>query len=183
MDIIRTKQTGVDNMEKKFMRESKAIKTTRVFPNDLNNHQTLFGGKLLAEIDSIASIATARHSRKHCVTASIDSVDFLTPIHQTDSVCYEAFVCYTGRSSMEVFVKVVAEDLLAGERRIAATCFITFVALENGKPSSVPGVIAETEEEQWLYNTGAERAEKRKLNRLKSKEMAEVLTIQKPWNV
>lgn len=62
-------------MEKKFMRESKAIKTTRVFPNDLNNHQTLLG-KLLAEIDSIASIAAARHSRKHCVTASIDSVDF-----------------------------------------------------------------------------------------------------------
>ena len=62
-------------MEKKFMRESKAIKTTRVFPNDLNNHQTLFGGKLLAEIDSIASIVP-RHSRKHCVTASIDSVDF-----------------------------------------------------------------------------------------------------------
>ncbi|MED2593797.1 acyl-CoA thioesterase, partial [Bacillus thuringiensis] len=114
-------------MEKKFMRESKAIKTTRVFPNDLNNHQTLFGGKLLAEIDSIASIAAARHSRKHCVTASIDSVDFLTPIHQADSVCYEAFVCYTGKSSMEVFVKVIAENLLAGERRIAATCFITFV--------------------------------------------------------
>lgn len=180
---MRTNETGVDNMEKKFMRESRAIKTTRVFPNDLNNHQTLFGGKLLAEIDSIASIAAARHSRQHCVTASIDSVDFLTPIHQTDSVCYEAFVCYTGRSSMEVFVKIVAEDLLGGERRIAATCFITFVALNSGKPASVPGVIAETEEELWLYNTGEERAEKRKMNRLKSKEMAEVLTIQKPWSV
>ncbi|PFD99032.1 acyl-CoA thioesterase [Bacillus sp. AFS023182] len=170
-------------MDKKFMRESKAVKTTRVFPNDLNNHHTLFGGKLLAEIDSIASIAAARHSRKHCVTASIDSVDFLTPIHQTDSVCYEAFVCYTGKSSMEVFVKVVAENLLEGERRIAATCFITFVALENEKPSSVPQVLPETEEEHWLYKTGKERAQNRKNNRLKSKEMAAVLTLNKPWNV
>ncbi|MDH4423008.1 MULTISPECIES: acyl-CoA thioesterase [Bacillus] len=170
-------------MEKKFMRESKAIKTTRVFPNDLNNHQTLFGGKLLAEIDSIASIAAARHSRKHCVTASIDSVDFLTPIHQADSVCYEAFVCYTGKSSMEVFVKVIAENLLAGERRIAATCFITFVALKDGKPSSVPQVLPETEEEHWLHTTGSERAENRKKGRLKSKEMAEVLTLSKPWGM
>ena len=142
-------------MEKKFMRESKAIKTTRVFPNDLNNHQTLFGGKLLAEIDSIASIAAARHSRKHCVTASIDSVDFLTPIHQADSVCYETF----------------------------ATCFITFVALKDGKPSSVPQVLPETEEEHWLHKTGSERAETRKKGRLKSKEMAEVLTLNKPWSV
>ncbi|CAM4077594.1 acyl-CoA thioester hydrolase [Bacillus manliponensis] len=170
-------------MNKKFMRESRAIKTTRVFPNDLNNHQTLFGGKLLSEIDSIASIAAARHSRKHCVTASIDSVDFLTPLHQTDSVCYESFVCYTGKSSMEVFVKVIAENLLSGDRRIAATCFITFVALQDGKPSAVPGVIAETKEEHWLYETGKDRAEKRKLNRVKSKEMAEVLTLNKPWNV
>lgn len=84
---------------------------------------------------------------------------------------------------MEVFVKIVAEDLLGGERRIAATCFITFVALKDGKPTSIPGVIAETEEELWLYNTGGDRAEKRKMNRLKSKEMAEVLTIQKPWSV
>lgn len=84
---------------------------------------------------------------------------------------------------MEVFVKVVAENLLEGKRRIAATCFITFVALKDGKPSSVPQVLPETEEEHWLYTTGKERAQSRKDNRSKSKEMADVLTLNKPWNV
>lgn len=83
---------------------------------------------------------------------------------------------------MEVFVKVIAENLLAGERRIAATCFITFVALKDGKPSSVPQVLPETEEEHWLHKTGAERAESRK-RACKSKEMAEVLTLSKPWSM
>ena len=83
---------------------------------------------------------------------------------------------------MEVFVKVIAENLLAGERRIAATCFITFVAIKDGKPSSVPQVLPETEEEHWLYTTGSERAENRKRT-FKSKEMAEVLTLNKPWNI
>ena len=83
---------------------------------------------------------------------------------------------------MEVFVKVIAENLLAGERRIAATCFITFVAIKDGKPSSVPQVLPETEEEHWLHTTGLERAENRK-GTFKSKEMAEVLTLSKPWNI
>ncbi|OUB28160.1 acyl-CoA thioesterase [Bacillus thuringiensis serovar yunnanensis] len=170
-------------MEKKFMRESKVFKTLRVFPNDLNNHHTLFGGKLLADIDNIASIAATRHSRKHCVTASIDSVSFLTPIYETDSVCYEAIVCYTKKSSMEVLVKVVAEDLLLGERRIAATCFITFVALKEEKPFLVPKVIPETEEEHLLYKFGEDWAKRREMARLKSKEMAELLTVAKPWDL
>ena len=83
---------------------------------------------------------------------------------------------------MEVFVKVIAENLLAGERRIAATCFITFVAIKDGKPSSVPQVLPETQEEHWLHTTGLERAENRKRT-FKSKEMAEVLTLSKPWNI
>ncbi|WP_283774407.1 acyl-CoA thioesterase, partial [Bacillus paralicheniformis] len=97
-----------------------------------------------AYIDEIAAITAMKHAKGLVFTASIDSVDFLTPIHQADSVCYEAFVCYTGKSSMEVFVKVIAEILLAGERRIAATCFITFVAIKDEKPSSVPQVFPET---------------------------------------
>ena len=83
---------------------------------------------------------------------------------------------------MEVFVKVIAENLLAGERRIAATCFITFVAIKDGKPSSVPQVLPETQEEHWLHKTGLERGKPKK-GRLKSKEMAEVLTLSKPWNI
>lgn len=66
----------------KYCKESKVVKTSRVFPLDTNNHQTLFGGKLMSYIDDIASISAARHSRSETVTASMDSVDFLEPIGQ-----------------------------------------------------------------------------------------------------
>jgi acyl-CoA hydrolase len=176
-------QRGVCIVEPKYCKESKTIKTSRVFPNDTNNYNTLFGGKLMSWIDDIASISAARHSRKTTVTASTDSVDFLHPITQADSVCLESYVTWTGRTSMEVFVKVIAENLLTGERKIAATSFLTFVALdENGKPTEVPKVIPETEEEKYLHRTAEERAKIRKANKKRSKELAAFINIQKPWS-
>lgn len=169
-------------MEAKTCKESRTIKTSRVFPNLTNNHNTLFGGTLMSWIDDIASIAAARHSRKSTVTASTDSVDFLHPITQSDSVCLESYVTYTGRSSMEVFTKVIAENLLTGERKVAATSFLTFVALdEQGKPTTVPQVIPETEEEMYLHKTAAERTKVRKERKKLSKELAIFLNIDKPW--
>lgn len=169
-------------MNAKTCNESRVVRTSRVFPNDVNNHNTLFGGKLMSDIDMVASISATRHSRKEIVTASTDSVDFLHPITQQDSVCIESFITWTGTSSMEVFVKVIAENLITGNRKIAATAFLTFVALdEHGKPTPVPKIIPETEEEKKLFETGKERAEKRKLHRKNSKELAAYFTTVKPW--
>ncbi|MBM7652037.1 acyl-CoA thioesterase [Neobacillus cucumis] len=169
-------------MEAKTCNETRVIRTSRIFPNDVNNHNTLFGGKLISDIDMLASISAVRHSRAECVTASIDSVDFLSPITPKDSVCIETFVTFTGTSSMEVIAKVIAENMMSGERKIAATAFLTFVALDqNGKPTKVPAIIPETEEEKKLYETGKGRAEKRKEHRKNSKEYARVLTTHKPW--
>lgn len=166
----------------KTCKQSKVIKTGRVFPQDTNNHNTLFGGKLIRDIDDLASISASRHCRKECVTASIDSVDFLHPIRQTDSVCLESHVSWTGRSSMEIFVKVIAEDLLTGDRRVAATSFLTFVALdEEGKPTDVPPIKPESEEEIYLHDTAPERASLRKVGRKQSKKLASILTNLKPW--
>ncbi|MDQ0861057.1 acyl-CoA thioesterase [Bacillus sp. V2I10] len=146
--------------------ESRVFQTNRVLPPDTNNHQTLFGGKLMASIDVVASISAAKHCRSECVTASMDSVDFLHPIRPTDAVHLESFVTFTGRSSMEVFVKVTAEDLKSGESRVAATSFITFVSLnEQGKPKAVPRVYPETEEEKYLFDSGEERSLIRKARR------------------
>ncbi|MDP9728579.1 acyl-CoA thioesterase [Alicyclobacillus sp. TC] len=162
--------------------ESRCVKISRVFPTDLNDHNTLFGGKLMAYIDDVASISAARHARAEVVTASTDSVDFLCPISQKDSVCLTSYVTWTGTSSMEIFVKVVAEDLKTGERRIAATAFQTFVALdEEGKPVPVPKVIPETEEEKLLYETAPQRAEARMRHRQESKKIAERLSPAKFW--
>ncbi|MFZ7943956.1 acyl-CoA thioesterase [Neobacillus sp. 19] len=169
-------------MEAKTCNESRVVRTSRIFPNDVNNHNTLFGGKLISDIDMVASISATRHSRAECVTASIDSVDFLSPITPKDSVCIETFVTSTGTTSMEIFVKVIAENLISGNRKIAATAFLTFVALDDqGKPTEVPALIPETEEEKKLHETGKERAEKRKEHRKSSKELASVFTTHKPW--
>jgi acyl-CoA hydrolase len=154
-----------------------------VFPSDVNNHNTLFGGKLMAYVDDIASIAATKHCRRSVVTASTDSVDFLHPIRPTDSVCMEAFVTWTGHSSMEVFVKIIKEDLLSGDRKVAATSFLTFVALdEQKKPVTVPAVIPESEEELKLHETAPHRAEMRRIRREESKKFAGFLTIKQPWD-
>lgn len=169
-------------MESRTCKESRVVRSSRVFPNDVNNHNTLFGGKLMSDMDMIASISAQRHSRKECVTASTDSVDFLSPITPDDSVCFESFVTWTGTSSMEIFVKIIAENLITGDRKIAATAFLTFVALDDdGKPSAVPKVIPETEEEKKLFETGKHRAEMRKVHRKNSKELAAHFTTKKPW--
>lgn len=169
-------------MEPKYCKESRVIRTSRVFPNDVNNHATLFGGKLMSDVDLVASISAARHSRKECVTASTDSVDFLHPIRKTDSVCFESYVTWTGSSSMEVFVKIIAEDLKTNERKIAATALLTFVALDdNRKPTQVPRVIPQTEEEMKLHETAPDRAKMRKERKRKSKELAAYLTTEYPW--
>lgn len=169
-------------MEKKYARESRVVKTSRVFPSHTNNLDTLFGGLLMSYIDDVASISAERHSRRNCVTASTDHVDFLQPISPKDSVCLESYVISTGRTSMEIFVKVIAENLRTGERKIAATSFLTFVALdENKNPVEVPQVIPETNEEKKLHEMAEIRAENRKRHRSSSKELANALTTQKPW--
>jgi acyl-CoA hydrolase len=169
-------------MDAKTCKESRVVRTGRIFPNDVNNHNTLFGGKLMSDMDMIASISVQRHSRRECVTASTDSVDFLSPITPKDSVCFESFVTWTGNSSMEVFVKIIAEDLKTGARKIAATAFLTFVALDDqGRPTKVPKVIPETEEERKLFETGDARAASRKIHRKNSKELANYFTTIKPW--
>ncbi|MEH7386955.1 acyl-CoA thioesterase [Bacillus sp. JJ1521] len=170
--------------EAKHCRESFVVKTSNVFPPDTNYHGTMFGGKLMAYIDDVASIAAVRHSRSPVVTASTDSVDFLHPIHEGSSVCLEAFVTYTGRSSMEVFVKVIAEDLYTGERNICALSFLTFVALdENGKSKPVPKVIPKSEEEKMLHESAKERAENRKRRKKENEKMASKFSITLPWEV
>lgn len=166
----------------KFCRESLSIKTSLVFPPDTNSHGTMFGGKLMAYIDDTAAIAAMRHARRSVVTASSDSVDFLHPIYEGNSVCLEAFVSHTGRTSMEVFVKVISENMLTGERNICAVSFLTFVALdEDGQPTEVPRVIPESEEEKHLFETADGRMEIRKKRRKDSAERAKIFGTKYPW--
>ncbi|EIT86316.1 thioester hydrolase [Fictibacillus macauensis ZFHKF-1] len=170
------------DVKEKLVRESRTVKSSFVLPPDTNNHGTLFGGKLMAYIDDVAAISAIRHARCNVVTASTDSVDFLYPISVGQSVCLESFVTWTHKTSMEVFVKITSENLFTGERKICAVSFLTFVALgADGKPTPVPRVVPETEEEKWLHNGAEERSESRRKRRENSKKLVEEFGTQKPW--
>lgn len=146
--------------------ESRAIMTELVFPTDTNHHGTMFGGKLMDYMDKIAAISATRHARMPVVTASTDSLDFLSPIRVGEAVELEAFVTATWRSSMEVCVIVRAENLFTGERRVTVTAFSTFVAVdEQGKPVPVLQVVPESEIEKTLHASADERYALRKKRR------------------
>jgi acyl-CoA hydrolase len=169
-------------MKAKPIRESIAIKSAIILPPDTNNHGTIFGGKVMAYVDDIAGLSAIRHARMPVVTASTDSMDFLHPIKSGQSICLESFVTWTHKTSMEVFVKVVGEDLRTGERTVCATAFLTFVALdEEGKPHPVPEVFPETDFERVLHAGAPERAENRNKRKKESQRLAREFGIIKPW--
>lgn len=147
----------------KRAKESRTLMTQLIFPLDTNHYDTMFGGKLMEYMDKVAAIAAMRHARMQVVTASTDSLDFLAPIRVGEVIEVEAFVTWTQRSSMEIYVSVQSENLMSGERKTTVTAFFTFVALgDNGRPAQVPTVLPETEEELKLHASAPERHELRK---------------------
>lgn len=153
-------------MEQRPMSHSRTIITKLVLPPDTNHLDTIFGGKVLAYIDEIAAITAMKHANKAVVTASIDSVDFLSSATVGDVLELEAVVSSTGHTSMEVFVTVHSMNLLTGTTKLTTESFLTMVAMdENNKPTPVPGVYPETEAEKRLFDTGPARRDHRKLRR------------------
>jgi acyl-CoA hydrolase len=135
-------------------RESEAIVGELMMPGQANNRGNVHGGVLLGMIDRAGGIAAQRYSRRPVVTASIDRVDFTEPVLLGEYVILHAKVTAVFRTSCEVRVLVEAENLSTGDRRIANTCFLTFVALgEDGRPVPIPPLLAESEAER-----SAERA-------------------------
>ncbi|MCA0988461.1 acyl-CoA thioesterase [Guptibacillus algicola] len=149
-------------MESLPVNYSRMTQTRLVLPPDTNHLDTIFGGKVLAYIDEIAALTAMKHSSCVVVTASIDSVDFLSSAKVGDALTLEASVTRSGRTSMEVYVKVYADDLLKGRKVMTTESFLTMVAVDaDGKPKTVPGIIPETDEEKRLYETAASRKEHR----------------------
>lgn len=146
------------------MSQSRTIQSHLILPPDTNHHKTIFGGKVLAYIDEIAAITAMKHAKGAVVTASIDSVDFLSPAKVGDVIELDAIVSSTGRSSMEVYVRVTSMNLLTGEEKLTTESYVTMVAVdENGRPVLVAGIHPETEEETRLFETGPARREHRRL--------------------
>src|SRR5207302_10058728 len=139
-------------------RDSKAILTDPIMPNYATVMDNVFGGHILALVDRVAAVAAIRHSHKPCVTVSVDKVDFREPIHVGELLTALARVNFAGRTSMEVGVKVIAENVLTGDKRHTNSCYVTYVALdEDGKPTEVPGIVPETADEKRRYDRAAKR--------------------------
>ncbi|MDQ0216086.1 acyl-CoA hydrolase [Oikeobacillus pervagus] len=144
---------------------SRTYQSKLVLPPHTNHMGTIFGGTVLSYIDEIAAICAMKHSKKVVVTASIDQVDFVSSAKVGDILILEAVVVSTGRTSMEVFVKVESEHLTTGERLLTTTSMLTMVAVdENGVPSPVPKVIPETDKEKELFHAAQERKKERDKN-------------------
>ncbi|MBQ2932181.1 MAG: acyl-CoA thioesterase [Clostridia bacterium] len=127
----------------------------------LNGYKRLFGGQLMSWIDVVAAVVARRHSEKNVTTAVVDMLQFNAPAYANDTVCIVGKITYVGRTSMEVKVTAYVEEL-SGERKLINTAYVVMVALdENERPTEVPGLILETEEERQEY----ENAKARKIRR------------------
>jgi acyl-CoA hydrolase len=133
-----------------------------VLPQHTNSLGTVFGGTIMSWIDICAAMSAQRHARSVVVTASMDQLDFLAPIKNGQLVNLRSAVNYVGRTSMEVGVRVEAEDTLTGERVHAASAYVTFVAIDAaGKPVEVPRLTLETADEKLRWDEAKARRQQR----------------------
>ncbi|MCI0411939.1 acyl-CoA thioesterase [bacterium] len=142
-----------------------------VFPNDANPHGNVFGGRVMQLIDIIGSVSAMRHCRNSVVTASMDKLDFLSPAYVGEILIFQASVNFVARTSLEVGVKVTAENPLTGEHRHTASAYLTYVSIDKtGKPVQIPPILPETGEEKRRFEQAGKRREIRVLERAARKK-------------
>lgn len=157
-------------MEGKNRIQSSVTTSYVMMPEDANPAGNVHGGIIMKHIDTTAGMVAFRHARKNSVTASIDSLVFHYPVYIGNLLRLKASVNMTGRTSMEIGVRVEAEDLLTGEMRHTASAYLTFVSLdENGKPCDIPPLIIETEDEARRNREATERRKIRLTENKKSR--------------
>ena len=152
---------------KKYVKDSYVIMHELILPNDTNNLDTVFGGKVMQYMELCAAMSAYKFARTAVVTASVDRLDFLAPARVGDMLILKSSVNYSHNTSMEVGVHIDAENVKTGKRRHTASAYLTFVSLDsNGKPQKVDDIIPESDDEKRRYNEGQERHMQR-LERLK----------------
>ena len=157
-------------MEGKRIRESAVVMAQIMNPRDSNPAGNIHGGVIMYMIDNAAGAAASRHARSQVVTASIDRLDFHHPVYIGDFVTLRASVNFVGRTSMEVGVRVEAENR-QGIRHHTASAYMTMVALdENGRPKPIPPLILETDEERRRNVEAKDRSETRRAEKTKEKQ-------------
>ncbi len=154
-------------MEGRPVKASQSYLSELALPNDVNGLGTLLGGRIMHLVDIAGAVAAARHARQFVVTAAFDHMSFLEPVYEGELIVLRASVNRAFHTSMEVGVKVYAENMRAQEeQRHVASAYLTFVALDkNRQKQRVPPVIAETDEEKRRYEEAGYRREYRLAHR------------------
>ena len=159
--------------------ESQSEMTELILPNDTNTLGNLLGGRLMHFIDLVGAMAAYRHARTHVVTASMDHIDFIAPVHVGDLLILKSSMNRAFRTSMEVGVKVWVENTIAGTHRHVASAYLTFVAIDSqGRRVPVPQLLPESEEEKRHFEDAGRRRELRQ-RELDRKRAAKPLN--RPW--
>ncbi|MBI2773628.1 MAG: acyl-CoA thioesterase [Chloroflexi bacterium] len=151
-------------MSPRPMSASKTVMARAMLPSDANPWGNVHGGEIVKLIDSCAGAAAQRHARTKVVTARIDELSFVSPVLVGDLVTARASVNEVGRTSMEVGVRVEAENTLTGKVAHVASAYLVFVAIDDhGRPRPIPPVIAETDEDKRRMAAAKDRRYRRGL--------------------
>jgi uncharacterized protein (TIGR00369 family) len=157
-------------MSGKRVKDSQMTLNQLMLPHHTNPMGSIHGGEIMRLVDETGALCAVRHAQRPVVTLAIDSMTFHSPVHVGDLVSCSASLNWVGRSSMEVGVRVIAENPLTGEQTHTNTAYLVYVALDDqGRPAEVPRLILETEEEHRRW-AEAETRQQRRLERQKAKE-------------
>jgi acyl-CoA hydrolase len=160
------------SLEPRPVRESRSEMAEIVLPNDANPLNALLGGRLMHWIDLAGAMAAHRHSRQWVVTASIDHLDFLVPVHVGDFVILRSSVNRAFHTSMEIGVKVWVENYRAEQRQHVSSAYLTFVAVDAaGRRLAVPPVVPESDEEKRRFEDAGRRREIRRAEAARRKQV------------
>jgi acyl-CoA hydrolase len=150
-------------MSEEIKREKSLTMTMLMTPDKANfSGKNVHGGEILKMLDHVAYACAARYTGMYAVTLSVDMVLFKDPIKIGSLVTFHASVNYTGRTSMEIGIKVISEDIKDHTIKNTNVCYFTMIAVdENGKPAPVPKLDLQTEDDKRRYNDAIARREAR----------------------
>jgi acyl-CoA hydrolase len=162
--------------------ESQSERSEIIFPADSNALGNLFGGRLMQYIDLVGAVAAGRHARAITVTASMDHLDFLAPVRVGDLLILKASVNRAFRTSMEIGVKAMVEDVREQRLRHVSSAYLTYVAVDReGRALPVPCVVPETEHQRRRFEDAARRREMRGGETQRKKDVRATLGV--GWHV